>query len=166
MLETAQEISLQMLLEANLAQLEQIFTSAKASALPRGVYRGHFLMFLETIHTHKRWVQWILDFGFHRLPFGIDFEDSRWFFFHPACRVGHFTMQIGPSRWREATTVQLHYHTSHLPKVIREHLYDEVLPLTNRLCLGLGGLNQEQGSGDIFYFALERLDDVETKRRI
>lgn len=66
--------------------------------------------------------------------------------------------RVGPSRWRDTEAVTLHYERSRLPAPIRGVLYDEVKPLTDTICLGLGGINAERGDGDQFFFALERFE--------
>ncbi|PKN31442.1 MAG: hypothetical protein CVU63_23915, partial [Deltaproteobacteria bacterium HGW-Deltaproteobacteria-20] len=63
----------------------------------------------------------------------------------------------GPSRWRDTQTIRLHYHPSRLPGAVRTFLYDEVKPLTESLCLGIGGINAPRGRGEQFLFSLERV---------
>jgi hypothetical protein len=99
----------------------------------------------------------MLTLGFVRLPFGIDFDRRRWFFVDPRLLVGRFATECGPSRWRDTDSVRLTYHGSRLPRIIRSSLYDEVKPLSDELCLGMGGINADRGTGDHFFFALRRV---------
>ncbi|MBF0353458.1 MAG: hypothetical protein HQM11_20695, partial [SAR324 cluster bacterium] len=64
--------------------------------------------------------------------------------------MGKFRSEIHPSRWRSAMVVGLHYESSQLPGFIRNLLYDEVKPLSETLCLGIGGFNRDKGEGDHF----------------
>lgn len=69
-------------------------------------------------------------------------------------RVEDCRDDCSPSRWRDTQTLQLHYDLTRLP--FRGQLYDEVKPLSETLCLGLGGLNrQPEKEGDLFFFLLE-----------
>lgn len=90
---------------------------------------------------------------FERLSFGVDFVRRTWFFVHHAVRMGRFRIEPGRSRWRDTDTLRLRYDVSRLP--FRGLLYDEVKPLGDGLCLGLGGIDFDRGRGDLFFFLLE-----------
>jgi len=71
--------------------------------------------------------------------------------------MGHFQTQVGESRWRDTDAVSLRYQRSRLPRFVRDVLYDELKPLSADLVLGIGGINQDRGAGDHFFFALEKV---------
>lgn len=154
--------SLDALRWATLPDLERIYARRDESArsaplrLPTGRFRGHYLRLVES-HGARRWdnrlMVWL---GFALPRFGVDFTSCAWWFHHPSLQVGAFEPRRGPSRWRSTDTLQLRYHPSRLPWPVKPLLYDEVLPLSDDLCLGLGGINRERGEGDLFYFALAR----------
>jgi hypothetical protein len=149
--------TLSALSSASLAELEAIYASDRPVALPEGCYRGIHLRRLATPGANKlvnRLPQYI---GFEATPFGIDFDRACWFFFSRRLRAGRFTAAIAPSRWRPTQTVTLDYAASRLPAPLRAVLYDEVKPLSESLCLGLGGTNADRDHGDHFFFALERI---------
>jgi hypothetical protein len=89
-------------------------------------------------------------------PFGVDFDRSLWWFQHPRLALGAFSASAGRSRWRATETLRLDYGSSRLPAVVRDRLYDEVKPLSETLCLGIGGVNAPRDQGDLFFFALVR----------
>ncbi len=95
--------------------------------------------------------------GFEIAPFGIDFRSNCWYFFSPRMQAGRFTPTIRESRWRSTNVVTLEYGVSKLPRRMRNFLYDEIKPISETLCLGLGGINAEKDAGDHFYFVLERI---------
>jgi len=113
---------------------------------------GRVLQRIDTRFAHSR-TGAAVALPFERLSFGIDFARCAWFFLHPRLRAGHFRLQPGRSRWRDTQTLQLHYEVSRLP--FRGLLYDEVKPLGDTLALGLGGLNRDVGTGDLFFFLLQ-----------
>jgi hypothetical protein len=126
--------------------------------VPAGLFRGEVLAWLPRPADQRLLTRPLLWAMFGLSPFGVDFDRRRWYFLSPrAPRLGHFVPVIGPSRWRDATTIQLHYQVSRLPRPIRATLYDEVKPLRDGLCLGLGGLDAGRGPGEQFFFALERV---------
>lgn len=149
--------SLETLLRADLAELERIYLEHEPLEPARAAFRGHYLCPVDSPSARSTRNR-ILQLGFRLPPFGVDFASQRWFFFSPHLRVGHFREERARSRWRDTETVALHYDVSRLPGPIRRRLYDEVKPLSDRLMLGLGGLNHERGRGDLFFFALSRLD--------
>jgi hypothetical protein len=145
------------LASATLDELERIYRETSAPlVVPRGRFRGRHLAWLRTTGSPV-WLGPALWLAFARIPFGVDFDHRRWFFLHHAARIGHFLPDIGPSRWRDTRAIRLHYHPSRLPDTIRLLLYDEVKPLTESLCLGIGGINASRGRGEQFFFALERV---------
>lgn len=138
---------------SSLEVLERLYREAPMGPLPSRRFRGEVLHRVDTSFARSTTAS-AVSLPFERLSFGIDFERCAWFFVHPRLRLGHFRMEPGLSRWRDTQTLRLHYEVSRLP--IRWALYDEVKPLSQTLCLGLGGLNYEVGTGDLFFFLLER----------
>jgi hypothetical protein len=150
------QLTLAELRHHSLAQLEELYAEQRPVTVPLGFYRGTHLKWLDTAGARHRLLRPVVDLLFRRTPFGVDFERKRWFFFQRGLGMGRFAAQVGPSRWRDTETVRLTYDRSRLPWPIRRLLYDEVKPLSDSLCLGLGGVNAETGQGEYFYFALER----------
>jgi hypothetical protein len=148
--------TMQALRGSSVDALERLYRDAPLtpSLLRPGVFRGEALGRVSTRFAQTTLVTALL-VPFERVPFGVDFATRVWFFVHPRLRVGHFRVEPGRSRWRDTETLQLHYDVSRLP--LRGVLYDEVKPLTETLCLGLGGMNFAKGRGDLFFFALEAL---------
>jgi len=133
-------------------ELDQLYRKTPMGPMPSRSFRGQVLHRVDSPFARSLQgaaVRW----PFERLRFGIDFSACAWFFLHPGLQLAHFRVTPGPSRWRETQTLQLHYDLSRLP--FRGMLYDEVKPLTETLCLGLGGLNRPSERGDLFYFLLE-----------
>lgn len=142
----------------NLAELEETYRAGDELPVPRGRFRGEVLLRLDNEGArHPLW-RALEVLMFEVAPFGVDFDARRWFFAgQPRLAIGGFEPRPGPSRWRSTTTIGLHYQSaSRLPGPIRALLYDEVKPLSDSLCLGLGGINAERGKGDHFFFLLER----------
>src|SRR5207248_11595871 len=110
-------------------ELEQIYAGAASGEPPRGSYRGLVLHHMNNRGARRPLAvaaDWLL---FDAPPFGIDFDERRWWFLRPAWRVGRFTAAPGRSRWRDTDTLRLEYQVSRLPAPIRDLLYDEVKPL-------------------------------------
>jgi len=143
--------------QMSLGQLEELYLQPAEVEVPAGVFRGHHLAWNEGTAARQRLLRPIILLGFKLLPYGIDFDQRRWFFLSSGLTVGRFAPRVGPSRWRGTETVCLEYHVSRVPGFVRAQLYDEVKPLSGSLCLGFGGINAPRGRGDIFFFALERL---------
>ena len=143
--------------QAGLTELEEIFAQEDCSSVPGGCYRGVHLLRLRTSGARVVSNRLMGLIGFELIPFGVDFDARCWFFFHPRLRVGRFEPRIAPSRWRLTTAVTLNYEVSRLPGPVRSFLYDEVKPLSQSLCLGIGGINADRGQGDHFFFALTRI---------
>lgn len=147
------------LLQMSEAELDDVFVRAPLLDLPRGVFDGATLRRLATpgaSHPIYRSLEWL---GFEAMRWGITFDPldgPRWFFQNPLLRAGRFEPRAGRSRWRATDAFQMHYHPSRLPRVLSDSLYDEVKPLSDDLCLGIGGVNLEVGDGDHFYFVLAR----------
>jgi hypothetical protein len=137
--------------------LERLYASERPIVLPAGRFRGVFLEKLATPGARRPLSRAISYLGFEATPFGVDFDTCCWYFWHPRLQVGRFRLEPGASRWRDTQAVTLHYDVSRLPAAIRGVLYDEVKPLGDSLCLGIGGLNAERDEGDLFFFALERI---------
>ncbi len=136
--------------------LEAIYEEAPARSVPEGSFRGVHLARLSTpgaVKPFNRITQYV---GFELLPFGIDFSTRRWFFLNESVQLGRFEARPARSRWRPTEAIGLHYGVSRLPRAITSRLYDEVKPLSESLCLGLGGIDGEVGEGDHFFFALTR----------
>ena len=136
------------------AELEGLLRLRRPVVVPAGRYRGHYLCRIEPGGPRHPLVL----ATFRLVPFGVDFDARLWFFGHARLALGRFEPRVGPSRWRETEIVTLRYDSSWLPRPIRHRLYDEVLPLSADLCLGIGGVNGPRGEGDLFFFALERID--------
>ena len=148
----------QALASATLDDLERLYREAGPPiTVPRGRFRGRHLAWLARGSATPGWLGPVLWLGFYKIPFGVDFDDRRWFFVRPGARIGHFQPEIGASRWRDTSTIRMSYHPSRLPSPVRSLLYDEVKPLTPTLCLGIGGINAPRGSGEQFFFALEKM---------
>jgi hypothetical protein len=141
---------------ASLESLERIYRETPLGPPPSGSYRGRFLCWLPTPGA-RRWHVRLMD-GILFVPsrFGVDFDRNLWWFVTPRVALGRFEVTPGPSRWRETDTFRLTYGVSKLPRPVRGMLYDEVKPLSDGVCLGLGGVDAETGEGDHFYFVLER----------
>ena len=140
------------LVTASLEELERTYREAPLGPPPSGLYQGTFLYWLP---PSKKWHVRLMDtILFERTRFGVDFDRRLWWFVRPALAAGRFEMSEGPSRWRRADTYRLEYGVSLLP--VRGMLYDEVKPLGDGVCLGLGGVNAPAGEGDHFCFALTR----------
>lgn len=143
----------QELRNSSLEALERLYRSTPPRPAPRGSFHGEVLHRVNSPFARSMSAA-AVTWPFERLRFGVDFNAGAWFFLHPGLRLARFRLTPGPSRWRDAQTLQLHYDLSQLP--FREQLYDEVKPLSDTLCLGLGGLNrQPENEGDLFFFLLE-----------
>ncbi|MCA9668692.1 MAG: hypothetical protein KC503_24030 [Myxococcales bacterium] len=142
----------------SLEQLERCYAAAHKNvliSLPTGCFEGFLLARLTNRGARRLSVRASEAFAFKLFSFGIDFDAGSWFFGPTRLRIGRFVADIGPSHWRDVSTVvRLRYTPSRLP--FRHLLYDEVTPLGPSLCLGLGGLDAERGEGDHFFFALSR----------
>ncbi len=139
---------------AGLDGLEQIYRQSPVGAAPSGLYRGHFLGWLQTRGANRWWVRAINGTLFERTRFGIDFDRRLWWFVRPGLAAGRFVFSPGPSRWRATECYRLEYGVSRLP--VGRLLYDEVKSLDGDLALGIGGINADAGEGDHFFFALTR----------
>ena len=148
-------MNLRELQRSSLAELEAIYAEPNGDVDLAGRFRGTHLLRLDRREQRRRLA--VASYPFQVVPFGIDFDTHRWFFVHPRAQVGHFEALPGRSRWREADVVRLHYAHSGLPLFVRGLLYDEIKPLSDELCLGMGGINDVRGRGDHFFFALERM---------
>ncbi len=147
--------------ESDLAMLDErelsaVYREPRPILVPRGIYRGVHLKWIAQRQRSVRWLQPVLMVGFAWMPFGIDFDRRLWFFGHRAAALGRFRMEEGESRWRTGRTLRLHYDVSRLPRTVTRWLYDEVKPLDEGLCLGIGGINGPRGMGERFFFALVR----------
>lgn len=141
---------------ASREQLEARFEGAPLAGLPRGTYWGRHLCWIPNRHPPPRWLRPALTFGFRWMPFGIDFDDRSWFFAGRRLRTGRFRLEVGQSRWRNAEVLRLYYDVSRLPRAVRAMLYDEVKPIDEHHCLGIGGINAPEGQGEQFFFVLRR----------
>ena len=138
-----------------LASLEALFAGDALAALPRGLVRGHFLGPVASRGAGRLSVRVLDAILFRAVRWGLDLDAKRWWFEDPRLAAGHFRLVEGPSRWRDARVLQVHYDVSRLP--LRGILYDELKPLADGRVLGLGGLNAERGEGDHFFFELAPL---------
>lgn len=151
-------MELEDLRQCSQAELEILYLETGTPTVPRGRFRGVHLHWLGNPTARRAGVRLLLTLGFKAPFYGIDFDSRCWFFGHPSLQMGRFEPRPGPSRWRDTNTVALIYEVSRLPAAVRAWLYDEVKPLSDRLCLGLGGINAPRDRGDLFFFALERLE--------
>lgn len=152
-------MTLEELRRMSIAELEALYADAPLLDLPRARFRGVVLARLRNDGAKLqpyRFFEWL---GFKVAPWGIDFVRDDWFFFSPVLGSGHFTPTPGRSRWRDTQAIGLRYDVSKLPAWVKNALYDEVKPLSDELCLGIGGINAEKGAGDHFFFALLRRPD-------
>ncbi|MBW2453366.1 MAG: hypothetical protein JRI68_02595 [Deltaproteobacteria bacterium] len=138
----------------SLPELEELYAARHAVAVPQGCFTGTHLGWLDSRGAQHPLLRPVVDLMFYRTPFGVDFDAQRWFFIRDKLKLGRFDADVGPSRWRDTETVRLTYERSRLPWPIRRLLYDEVKPLSDELCLGLGGINADRGRGEFFFFAL------------
>lgn len=140
----------------SLAQLESVWTRRVELSPPRGVFRGHALSRIDHPTSRRPLWRYSERLGFVWIPFGVDFDRRLWFFFNRHIAMGRFEMAAGESRWRDTDAIRLSYGHSKLPGFVRNVLYDEVKPLSERLILGIGGINQERDAGEHFFFTLEK----------
>lgn len=152
-------MTLQELKEKSLSELESIYQNPfPQQQPPPGIYKGTWLKRINSTGAKNPLFmvpQWFL---FDVLPYGIEFTNKGgiWFFMNPALRIGRFSSNIGPSRFRNTECTRMFYNESDVPSPISRLLYDEVKVLSPSLLLGLGGMNFEKGEGDHFYFALHK----------
>ncbi len=145
---TAQELR-----SSSLEGLERLYRDTPLGPKPSRSFQGQVLHRVNSPFARSMSAS-AVTWPFAHLRFGVDFGACAWFFLHPGLTLAHFRVAPGPSRWRDTQTLQLHYDGSRLP--FRGVLYDEVKPLSETVCLGLGGLNrQPENEGDLFYFLLE-----------
>ncbi len=137
---------------SSLDELEAQFCQAIMGPVPTQRYRGEVLHRVDTPFARTLTAS-LLMLPFERMGFGVDFSERDWFFLDPRLHLGRFRMEPGPSRWRDTSVLRLVYDASRLP--FRGLLYDEVKPLSDSLCLGLGGINRGPGQGELFFFLLE-----------
>jgi hypothetical protein len=138
-------------------ELEAIYLEPRPVFVPEGVYRGHHLFWLDTEGARDPILRPLEAAFFEHLTFHVDFVKKRWFWFDRRLGLGHFSASIGPSRWRDTDTIRLLYDDRRLPNWINYGLYDEVRPISDEVCLGLGGVNGKRGRGDHFFFELDRI---------
>ncbi len=139
------------------AELEAIYAGPGVLSLPSGQFRGRHLAWLETRVAHHPVLRPVNDLVFARLPWCIDFDRRVWTWLGLPLGFGHFSLSAGPSRWRDTSTLRMLYDDRRLPGFFNQFLYDEVKPLSDDVCLGIGGVSRARGDGDQFFFALERV---------
>lgn len=138
------------------SELDALYAETPIRPLPKGMFRGTLLRWLPPACLLRNAGFISLEVvAFQLLPWGIDFDSSKWWVGLKFLQGGYFIPKQGPSRWRDAETFQLRYDKDWLP-FFRRYLYDEVKPLTDDLCLGIGGINADKGVGDHFYYLLQR----------
>jgi hypothetical protein len=138
-------------------ELEELYVRSGGVSVPKGVFRGRHLVWLDTPAAHDPVLRPVEELFFRRLPWFIDFDRKCWFWFGRRYRVGHFSPSVGPSRWRDAETIRMLYDDRHLPGFVNQWLYDEVKPIGDDVCLGMGGVSGRRGAGEQFFFALRRV---------
>jgi hypothetical protein len=139
------------------AELEDLYCRDESVEQPHGCWAGKLLCWLDSPESKNWFYRPALAAMFQYSPFGIDFDEKCWYFWSRNLKTGRFTASVGPSLWRPTQTVVLRYEVSRLPGPVKSLLYDEVKPISNRLCLGMGGINLSGRPGEIFIFGLERL---------
>jgi hypothetical protein len=140
-----------------LAELEALYAEDRPVRPPRGRFEGKLLRWLDTPPArHPLWRP-LLALMFAASPFGVDFDARCWFFGGTRFQAGRFEPRAGLSRFRDAPAIGLHYQSSRLPGPIKALLYDEVKPLSEDLCLGLGGLVRAGKPEPVFFFELRRV---------
>lgn len=142
---------------ATVADLEALYRAPNEVHVPNGSFAGRHLIWLDTRGANHPVLRPVEQLFFADLPWVIDFDRRRWFWFQRRFGVGRFSTSVGPSRWRDAETVRMLYDDPLLPGFVNLWLYDEVKPLDHDLCLGLGGFSARRGVGDQFFFALRRV---------
>ncbi len=153
--------TIQQLRDSSIEELERLYRDTSVAPAPHGRFRGEALARVSTRFALSAPITAML-VPWERLPFGVDFASRTWFFVDPRVRTGRFRLEPGRSRWRDTDTLRMLYDVSRLP--IRGLLYDEVKPLDETLCLGLGGINFAKGRGDLFFFALEAVVEASAAR--
>ncbi|MCB9555289.1 MAG: hypothetical protein H6707_04240 [Deltaproteobacteria bacterium] len=138
---------------ASAERLEAIYAAPHSAPAPSGLYRCIDLG--PTPANGARWAKLAVTL-FFQLELAIDFDRRCWLIGPCRWATGEFSLPCQPSRWRATETYCFDYRETRLPEPIRCLLYDEVKPLTEGLCLGLGGINADAGRGDLRYFALVR----------
>jgi hypothetical protein len=138
-------------------EIEALYLEPRELFVPDGVFSGRHLFWLDTEGARDPFLRPLEEILFARLTFHVDFVKKRWFWFDRRLGLGHFQASIGPSRWRDTDTIRLLYDDRLLPNWLNYGLYDEVRPMSEELCLGLGGVNGKRGRGDQFYFELTRI---------
>ncbi|MDX2086518.1 MAG: hypothetical protein SFX73_01655 [Kofleriaceae bacterium] len=132
-----------------LPRLEHIWSTSPCAPLPGGTWQGTYLCELP-MSAPKRFLARAM---FKWRAFGLDLDANKWWFREPRRHVAAFEPVPGPSRWRDADVVQLHYeHTG--PHLLKHQLYDELKPLNDHCILAIGGSNHDALRGTWFFFAL------------
>ncbi|MFO0556440.1 MAG: hypothetical protein U0269_00335 [Polyangiales bacterium] len=138
------------------SDLDALYIQSPLRPLPRGMFKGRVLRWLPPARLLRNAGFVFLEVvGFELLPWGIDFDSTKWWVGAKFLQGGYFSPIEGASRWRPTECVQLRYDKDPLP-FARRYLYDEVKPLSDELCLGIGGINADKGIGDHFYYLLQR----------
>lgn len=140
------------LAQMSLRELEHVWSSYPCAPMPGGVWEGHYIYELP-MSVPKRLLARAM---FKWRDFGIDFDQHRWWFREPSRLVAQFEPIAGPSRWRDADVIRLHYERTG-PRFLRHQLYDELKPLNDHCMLAIGGSNNDTLRGTWFYFALSPL---------
>lgn len=143
--------------DASVTELESLYARAGDIRVPVGCFAGRHLAWLDTPAARHALLRPIEQLFFADLPWTIDFARRRWFWLQKRVGIGRFFASVGPSRWRDTETIRLLYDDPLLPGFVNLWLYDEVKPLGDDLCLGLGGISARRGVGEQFFFALRRI---------
>lgn len=139
------------------AALEALYVSTPLLPLPAGQFRGAALKRIPFVGWDVCFTRVIELVAFDLMPWGIDLDSRSWYFFCRCLQIAHFNATPGPSRWRATDAIALDYSVSGLPWFLRNYLYDEIKPLSNDLCLGIGGSKYPAGVGDHMFFGIERV---------
>jgi hypothetical protein len=145
------------LVRASIAELESLYASSREVIVPKGRFAGRHLVWLDTPAARHPVLRTVEHLFFAELSWRIDFDRRRWFWLQDRVGIGRFSASVGPSRWRATDTIRLLYDDPLLPGFVNQWLYDEVKPLSDDLCLGLGGISAKKSVGEQFFFALGRV---------
>ena len=83
------KMDIQSLQKSGLSELESLYNSLQHSfSIPSGCFSGSCLLRLD--QPGSRRPLWFGSKAFEYVPFGIDFDNGYWYFFHPKLRTFHF----------------------------------------------------------------------------
>ena len=137
----------------SLPELEELYRGPLGPA-PAGDHVGTFLGFLDSAGGRDPRYRALSTVMFRWPRFGVDFHRQLWWFGARRIALGRFRAARGPSQWRDGEVIQVRYEPSRLPRAVKARMYDEVKPLPDGRVLGIGGIVDERGALDLFFFGL------------